>query len=99
MKRSVKLTLLTSVGVLALCGCSAMVAGLVDTAVGQAKARLTEAAHEIVHEAVDNRPPSSVPEPGAPWMEYLAYFGTVLAGSGLVLADRRWFHNKVARRT
>lgn len=102
MKRPVRLTLLTSVGVLALCGCSAMVAGMVDTAVGQAKVRLAESAHEIIQEAVNNLPPlpqpSKIPEPGAPWKEYLAYFATVLAGSGLVLVDRRWFHNSPKRR-
>ncbi len=97
MKRPMRLTLLTSVGVLALCGCSAMVAGLVDTAVDQAMARLTEAANEIVHEAVDNRPASGVPGPGAEWAEYLMYFGTVMAGGGLVLVKRRWFPNKRKR--
>lgn len=97
MKRPIRLAILTSAGVLSLCGCATMVNGLVDRAMSQAKARLAEETREIVHELVDNQPLGSVPEPGAPWKEYLVYFGTVLAGSGLVLVDRRWFHNKLKR--
>jgi hypothetical protein len=89
-----KLAALAGVGVFVLCGCATMIDGLVDRAMDHAKVRLTEEAREIVHELVDNQPLGAVPEPGAPWEEYLVYFGTVLAGSGLVLVDRRWFHNK-----
>lgn len=99
MKRPLRLALLTSVGVLAMCGCSSMVGGVVDDAIGQAKARLVEEFHDIVHKAAENRPEPVMPEPGAPWIEYAVYGLTVLGGSVLVLVDRRWFHNRVARRT